>query len=440
MKKTLVALAALAATSAFAQSSVTISGFGNLSYDLFSVSQGKAAAARTGNKSEDRVTDNSGRIIFSSNEDLGGGMNAIWQVDLRPLQDGSVRLNALCATPATPAVVAQVASTGGAVAAQPAVAAVAAGVCNPGVSPLAGGNSHIGLSSSMGAIRLGRQDIHYTEGGNFAPVSQPTIHGHNGFLVAANGVSVGRTTRTSNLIWYTSPTMNGVTATVGYSTSGTSASGTVEVENDMASAQRKGSTQYARLGYAQGPITAVVSYINEKADYVGVAGTTAASGLTDGGAAAVFAAANGQADRSGTIVSFKYDLGVAKLGVAVANNNSKAMSAGVAGAASKRTNTQYGIGIPMGASNFAITQTKVGTLKTSGADVANSGATAVGLVYSYDLSKRTQLFAGMTTITNQSAATQGLFYNSDNAVGSAGSGAIAGEKHSVTSFGLRHSF
>jgi len=438
MKKSLIALAALSVISgtSMAQSSVSISGFGNLSYDLFSVAKGKAAAARTGNTSEDRVADNSSRIIFNSIEDLGGGMRAFVQVDMRPSMDAGSRLNALSATPATPAVAAQTA--GGTTVAQTAAAAVAAGVSNPAVNPLNGGNSHVGLSSSMGAIRLGRQDIHYTEGGNFAPASQPTIHGHNGFLVAANGVAVGRATRTANLIWYTSPTFNDITATVGYSTSGYSGSGTVDVENDMASAQRKGSTKYARLGYAKGPVTAAYSWIDEKADYIGTPATAAGSGLT--GAAATFAAANAQADRGGNILSLKYDLGVAKLGVAVSNTESTAMAAGVAGAKSTRRNTQFGIGIPMGASNFAVTRTTVGKLTTSGAVVADSGATALGLVYSYDLSKRTQVFAGMTTITNQAAANQSLFYNADNAVGSAGSTAIAGEKHSVTSFGLRHSF
>ena len=131
MKKTLVALAAIAATSAFAQSTVTISGFGNLSYDLYSISQGKAASARASNKSEDRLSDNSGRIIFSSNEDLGGGMNALWQVDLRPLQDSTARVSAVCGTPAVPGFTASGVGTNTA-----AVAAVAAEACTPGLSPL----------------------------------------------------------------------------------------------------------------------------------------------------------------------------------------------------------------------------------------------------------------------------------------------------------------
>ena len=430
MKKTLVALAAIAATSAFAQSTVTISGFANLSYDLFSVAQGKAASARTSNKSEDRVTDNSSRIIFASNEDLGGGMRAFWQADLRPLHDATVRATATCAIAATPAVTAA-----GVVTTTAAIAAVPASVCAPGLNPLSGGNSHIGLSGSLGSIRMGRQDVHYTEGGNFTPASTPTIHSHAGLLVtaAASNGAVGRTSRLANLIWYTSPTMNGFAGTLGYSTNGASTSGWGDPENDMASAQRKGSTQYARLGYTQGPVTAVVSYINEKSDHIGTP-QDATSG------AAVLSAMGAVPDRSGSIVSVKYDLGMVKLGAAVANNNSTAMDKGVAGVVSKRSNTQFGLGIPLGASNVAVTYTKVGNVSANGVEAVNTGASAVALAYSYDLSKRTQLFAGMQTLNNKSAATHILFYNAENAVGGQGSGANAGEKHSVTSFGMRHSF
>ena len=436
MKKTLVALAAIAATSAFAQSTVTISGFGNLSYDMYSISQGKAASARPGNKSEDRVTDNSGRIIFNSNEDLGGGMRAFWQVDVRPLMDQTSRTSELCATPA---ITAQVA--GSTVAAQAVAPSV---TCTPGLNPLSGGNSHIGLSGSLGSIRMGRQDIHYTEGGNFAPVSNPTIHSHAGLLVtaAASNGAVGRASRTANLIWYTTPTMNGFNGTLGYSTNGTALSGMSDAENDLASAQRKGSTQYARLGYTQGPVTAVVSYVNEKSDSIGTpaVATISATNAVVNTMYQNYAANGANPDRSGSIVSVKYDLGVAKLGAAVANNNSTAMSGGAAGVVSKRTNTQFGLGVPMGASNIAVTYTKVGSVSENGVEKADTGASSVALAYSYDLSKRTQVFAGMQTITNKSAGTHGLFYNGDNVVGSVGSNAQAGEKLSVTSFGVRHSF
>ena len=94
----------------------------------------------------------------------------------------------------------------------------------------------------------------------------------------------------------------------------------------------------------------------------------------------------------------------------------------------------------MGASNIAVTYTRVGNVSENGAEQSNTGASSVALAYSYDLSKRTQVFAGMQTITNKSAGKHGLFYNGDNVVGSVGSNAQAGEKLSVTSFGVRHSF
>ena len=72
MKKSLIALAALAATASFAQSSVTISGYLGASFDAASVSG--ATTARTGNTSETRVSDQSSRIIFGLVEDLGGGL------------------------------------------------------------------------------------------------------------------------------------------------------------------------------------------------------------------------------------------------------------------------------------------------------------------------------------------------------------------------------
>ncbi len=75
MKKTLVALAALAATSAFAQSSVTLSGRASMDVSSFSATGATAGPAQD-LKSRMRVADTSSRITFAANEDLGGGMRA----------------------------------------------------------------------------------------------------------------------------------------------------------------------------------------------------------------------------------------------------------------------------------------------------------------------------------------------------------------------------
>jgi len=66
MKKTLVALAALAATSAFAQSTVTISGSINYG-EHFSVDKSSSVGALKGDRNQ---------ITFAAVEDLGGGMKA----------------------------------------------------------------------------------------------------------------------------------------------------------------------------------------------------------------------------------------------------------------------------------------------------------------------------------------------------------------------------
>ena len=82
MNKKLLAVAvagALAApVAAFAQSSVTISGYLKAGFDNFKISNASAARSAAGlNTSENRVTDHSSRILFNVVEELGGGLQAI---------------------------------------------------------------------------------------------------------------------------------------------------------------------------------------------------------------------------------------------------------------------------------------------------------------------------------------------------------------------------
>ena len=77
MKKTLIALAVLGAAGvAQAQSSVTIYGQLNPSYDYIS-----AKAANGQKQSFVNMADNSSRIGFKGSEDLGGGLKAIFQME-----------------------------------------------------------------------------------------------------------------------------------------------------------------------------------------------------------------------------------------------------------------------------------------------------------------------------------------------------------------------
>ena len=68
MKKTLIALAALATTAAFAQSSVTLYGKANVGFQKASGSSAKMAGGADGSDS---------RFGLRGSEDLGGGLKAM---------------------------------------------------------------------------------------------------------------------------------------------------------------------------------------------------------------------------------------------------------------------------------------------------------------------------------------------------------------------------
>jgi len=74
MKKSIVALAAVAAVSAYAQTTVTLSGRASMDVSTW----GASGSLRAGEdfSTRTRVADTSSRITFSVNEDLGGGMKA----------------------------------------------------------------------------------------------------------------------------------------------------------------------------------------------------------------------------------------------------------------------------------------------------------------------------------------------------------------------------
>jgi len=398
-------MAALVATSAFAQSSVTISGFMHGSYDTFSVKN--AGATRTGNKSENRVTDNSSRIIFSVVEDLGGGLSAVGQFDLRVGLDAQQRFapdNKPTDTTRDPAGFA-------------------------GTT----GNNHVGLSSkSMGAIRLGRQDIHYTEGAHFNHTSVATIASSINVLHSngSAGGSIANWSRTPNLLWYTSPTINGLNATLGYSTNGTRTSGGyMEQENDMATNQRKGSTAYQRLSYTNGPVALVYSNVSSKSDWLST-GTISAG-------ASVNALAQNRPDQKGSILSAKYAMGDFSVGYAIAQTSTTNTTTLIE---TKNSNNQLGLGYKTGAHNLAYTITNKGDNKVAGVTAANTGAKQTSLAYGYDLSKRTSVGIAMVNLKNESGSNNSLFYNGENAVGSYGSGALAGETHKATAISIKHTF
>jgi predicted porin len=181
MNKRLLAVAVAGAfaapTAAFAQSSVTISGYIKGGFESFKL--GNCAGA--GRCSQTGVTDDSSQIQFNVTESLGGGLDAIAQMNMRFTNDAGTAITAT-------------------------------------------GNTHVGLrSKSWGRIFVGRQDLHY-----FNRESDLTVRGPLradsvallAFVSPAGGgatQSIAGATRTPNVVHYTTPNWGGFTLIVAYS-------------------------------------------------------------------------------------------------------------------------------------------------------------------------------------------------------------------------------
>jgi len=208
MKKTLIAIAALAATSAFAQSSVTIYGVLDAGPNVVKSTSAAGVETSTTNGNASGAWA-SNRVGFKGTEDLGGGMKA----------DFTYELGMAAGTTG------DLASTGGV------------------------RQSHVTLSGGMGSINYGRQ---------YNPAFLLNIALDAG---AANNLSAGRTVygngpittaRTSGLATYTTPTMGGFTAKL---SSGTN---TAEVGGTETGTKVMGGS----LAYANGPLMVAYGFNN----------------------------------------------------------------------------------------------------------------------------------------------------------------------------------
>jgi len=269
MKKTLVALAALASVSAFAQ--VTMSGYIDRGYmstnNTNDLRDAKAVGSQAGTTT----------LIIKGNEDMGGGLSAgfliatDWSEAAGQTQDGSA----------------------------PTV----------GQAGFANSQSYIDIASKdMGTLRLGNPNSEvlvgvtsvaspaFSTGVGSAYSTNFSIHngygtgttgGNNIFANSVVGIGLGavatnvgqRAIRQTNTIKYISPTFNGFSGTysyvakndVGGSSSTTGSGGTTDVVGVKAFS----------LNYANGPLTAI--YAQDKVS-VGAYGSTAlANNSTTGG-------------------------------------------------------------------------------------------------------------------------------------------------------------
>ena len=343
MKKTLIALAAVAATgAAFAQSTVTLFGGADINYRNSSSGLNKFSGM-----AQDGIY--SSRFGVNGTEDLGGGLKANFHFE---------------------------------------------GGMAPDVGTSAGFNftrkSTIGLAGGFGEVRMGRD---YTPLFTVAGIADPfgtngvgssynvaagvttsavtatattfaTIQAAAATTVAGSTVTVGtvyadpNAARANNSVTYYSPSFNG------FSVSGMYGFG---IENTNL-AEKSATMTSVKLAYANGPVSVAL-----------------ANQVTKGGIAAT---STGDSQKWTTsFLAGSYDLGVAKLSAGYKTDKTDAITGTL-------KSTILGVAAPMGALTLKASYV---ARKLASAKVANQ--TAIGGVY--DLSKRTSVYATYSSLSNE---------------------------------------
>ena len=383
MKKSLIALAALAATSAFAQSSVTLYGRAEAGVDLgyrvttsgttsgFAVVGGVvvpgAAAVATGTSTDKpgfRVSDGqsqgqgSSRFGFRGTEDLGGGLKANFVMEAGVnLDDGSA---------------------------------------NNGGGNFFSRSAWVGLSGGFGEVRLGRQVL-----GSFGVHANGLAAGaSNGLYEAGANIAQGGV-RFANAIQYRSPDFGGISGTVSLRAPEGSVSSTTVAGLNPDTTDTKFKTGVdASIAYANGPIYVgfgynrqqnSTSFSNNEAGPGNISNGTEAK-ITDysisasynfGVAQPFFSYVNRKNVSSGnTLAGTAFTSGI--LAALVANQNSA--GAGIAGANAKTRQYTLGVKVPLGAATLIAAY---GNAKTTGSGSTGNNA---GLVAANDVEGKVRAF------------------------------------------------
>lgn len=356
MKKTLIAVAALAATGAFAQ--VTVYGRLDAGYAVTTSTANGVDTKANGVQSHNSVSSMWG---IRGSEDLGGGLKANFQLEQDVyLANGNIGVSG---------------ASGG------AGVSGSGNVTGPGpvsVTSNVGFNrvSLLGLSGGFGTVSFGRDYVP-----TFKLVGATDINGLSRVstvqLMAAGGQSTA-----PNLVFYSSPVMSGFQVNLAYGnqdTTSTAGDNTTKITNITAT-------------YTNGPLM------------VGLGtGTTEirANGAPNGGANislgnASMAVGGGQIDRAtGTVLAASYNFGSFMLrGNMITNKVTTATDDAEA------SEINLGVTVPMGK---VLLKGQVGTNKIKGSSIANerTGSDVV-LGVDYNLSNKTALFVTTGTVGNTS--------------------------------------
>jgi len=384
-KKSLIAVAALAATGVYAQSTVSVYG---LVDQGFNVTDFKGNSVTTAAASNGSATSHLG---FKGTEDIGGGMKAMFQYEATwSAADTSSR------TSGTPAV----------------------GTTSNVNTFLGNSQSFVGLEGGFGSIKLGTP--------NSATLGAHGI-GNGGFSTAIGSgyraVSYDAV-RWQNSLRYDSPNMNGFSVSLlTVAKNDKQSGGTANASNTAQTGGRDGITELG-LAYAKGPLNVQFAALSTTQDsFHGQTGTAARTG--------------GKFNL--TTLGAQYKPGALGASVFYQRTSSDSLN-NTSTAAAVFDRTAMGLGVQYDASsklslklNYVQASTGASEVTGSGATtatVANQTTTLLGLGADYALSKRTSLYGRYESI-NDPANLKGV-----------SSGGYTSTNSTYTAFqvGVRHSF
>jgi predicted porin len=384
MKKTLVALAALAATGAFAQSTVTIFGAVDASYN-YAAGDILNADGTSSNQSKNSLASSqlgSSKLGFTGSEDLGGGLRANFKLEggLNNDWGGGKGTNSNN---------------------QPSGATTAGGLTFQR-------RSYVGLSGTWGEVKLGREYVNTFLGvqaavdpfGTNGPADSTQMMLLVGSVVGKAG---GAEVNASNMITYITPDMSGFSANLQYFFG----------ENTSGKSNSDDGTGYSLTGqYAKGPLFVSLGEMGIKYNQLTSANVPSGFG-----------------DFKLDAFSISYNFGMAKLAYTWAHEGVTAMAN--TGPDWKNDSNLIGLTVPYGAWNFK--GSYIWATNNYNAAKNDTKGELFGLGVDYALSKRSVLYATYGGIKNHDG---GNLY---------GTGVIAGTlaaDASTTNFaiGMYHSF
>lgn len=374
MQKKIIALAVagLMSGAAFAQSNVTVYGLLDASYSQI---------RSTGDKTQSNIDGgllSGSRLGFKGTEDLGNGLKAMFVLEYSLANDGNS----------------------------------AVGTAQPGYSSTNTRQSLVGLTGGFGTVVAGRaQTTAYDWSIAVDPLGGTGLDS-TAKLGAATVISGGSGGRADNAFAYVSPSFGGFTVAYNHARL-TESAGTDGLKDNTA--------HLFSATYANGPIYAGFVYVDANVEKSSTTASTVTLAAVPGTASVVTtttttAATN--ADWKEWGLGGSYDLGVAKLFASYQKQDTDAAAAD--------NKWQLGVSAPVGAGSVVFTYADSKIKSTA----AQDDSKAFGLAYIHNLSKRTNVYAGYSKVSNDGTATRGI----------KGITTAAGGSASIIGAGLRHSF